>query len=266
MDIQEWLGKENILGEDILKKKYMYQNETFDNWLCRISNNNQEVINLIKNKKFLFGGRICANRNLHKITGQKITYSNCYVVSKPQDNIESIFECAKKMARTFSYGGGVGVDIGNLRPKHSKVNNAAKESTGAVSFIQIYSDITGTISQNGRRGALMISIPCDHPDLDEFIDLKSDLSKATKANLSIRVTDEFMNCVKNDLDYKLRFTFEDGTSISKTVKAKDIFEKLCKANWTMAEPGLLYWDRIENYNLLSSNDDFKYGGVNPCAK
>lgn len=266
MNSQEWLGENNEIGKDILEKKYMIENENFEKWLCRISNNDQEVIDLIRSKKFLFGGRICANRGLDKLTGQKTTYSNCYVVSNPKDNIESIFDCAKKMARTFSYGGGVGIDIGNLRPRHSKVNNAAKESTGAVSFIQIYSDITGTISQNGRRGALMISIPCDHPDLEEFIELKSDLSRATKANLSVRVTDEFMNCVINDSDYELKFTLEDGTLISKKVKARDIFERLCEANWKMAEPGLLYWDRIEKYNLLSTNEQFKYGGVNPCAR
>lgn len=98
--------------------------------------------------------------------GKKVCYSNCFVITPPEDNIESIFDCAKKMARTYSYGGGCGIDIGKLSPRGAKVNNAAKETSGAVSFMDLYSMTTGLIGQNGRRGALMISIPVDHPDVE----------------------------------------------------------------------------------------------------
>ena len=173
MLIQDWLGEDNELGIDIWNKKYCNNNESFEEWLDRVSNGNEDVKGLIKEKKFLFGGRILANRG---VDGNK-TYSNCYVISPPEDNLESIFDTAKKLARTFSYGGGCGIDLGKLAPKNAKVNNTAKHSSGAVSFMELYNTTTGLIGQNGRRGALMLSMPVNHPDIEEFISIKSDLSK-----------------------------------------------------------------------------------------
>ena len=112
----------------------------------------------------------------------------------------------------------------------------------------------------------MISIDCSHPDLEEFIEVKNDLTRVTKANISVRVNDEFMNAVVNDLDWELYFKTEHGDEMRKVVKAKNIFRLLSKNNWSMAEPGILFWDRIENYNLLSEDENFKYAGVNPCAE
>ena len=140
-------------------------------------------------KKFLFGGRILANRGLN-CKGIKVTLSNCYVVEPPEDNIESIFECAKKLARTSSYGGGVGIDLSKLSPRGARINNTASVTSGAVSFTDLYSMVTGLIGQHGRRGALMLSLSCDHPDLEEFMAVKTDLERVTKANMSIRVTDK----------------------------------------------------------------------------
>lgn len=156
---ENWLGKDNELGIDIFRKKYPAEGEAVEEWLDRIANGNHELRELILEKKFLFGGRILSNRGRQyksrnrrrQYDSRKISLSNCYVIQPPEDNIESIFECAKELARTFSYGGGCGIDIGKLRPRNAEVHNAAEQSTGAVSFIQTYSDITGTISQNGRR-------------------------------------------------------------------------------------------------------------------
>lgn len=236
MTVQEWLGEDNKLGIDIWNKKYRYDNETFDEWLDRVSNNNDEVKKLILEKKFLFGGRILSNRGLDK-KGLKMTLSNCYVITPPEDNLESIFECASKLARTYSYGGGCGIDISKLAPKGAKVRNTAKETSGSVSFMDLYSLITGLIGQNGRRGALMISLSCDHPDIEDFIEIKSDLDKVTKANISIRITDEFMKAVKNKEMFALKFTrAETGESIVKEVDAYKIFHKMCEMNWDYAEP------------------------------
>ena len=246
MNLEQWLGEDNKLGQDIWHKKYQYENETFDEWLDRVSGGNEAIKRLIVEKKFLFGGRILANRN---IPGNK-TYSNCYVIAPPEDNLESIFDAAKKLARTFSYGGGCGIDIGKLCPKDAKVNNTAKKSSGAVSFMDLYNLTTGLIGQNGRRGALMISMPVNHPDIEEFINVKSDLNKITQANISVRVDDKIMNAVKNNADYTLSFTRpESGEVISKTVNAKEVFHKLCEMNWNYAEPGILYWDNIQRYNF-----------------
>lgn len=131
--------------------------------------------------------------------------------------------------------------------------------------MDLYSLTTELIGQNGRRGALMISISCDHPDIEDFITIKSDLDKITKANLSIRVTDEFMRAVKNNATYTLSFTREEtGEKIEKTIKAKELFDKFCYMNWDYGEPAFLFWDRVKSYNLLSEDDAFEYAGVNPC--
>ena len=266
MDVREWLGEDNQLGIDIWTKKYQMDNETFDEWLDRVSGGNEKIRQLIIEKKFLFGGRILSNRGMQK-RGRKVTYSNCYVIQPPEDNIESIFECAGKLARTFSYGGGCGIDMSKLAPRGAAVNNAAKKTTGAVSFMELYNLTTSLIGQNGRRGALMLSLDCNHPDLEEFISVKNDLNKITKANISVRVDDEFMMAVLDDEEYEMKFVRDEtGEIISKKVRAKDIFHKLCENNWNYAEPGILFWDEIEKHNLLRYDDEFKFAGVNPCAE
>lgn len=112
----------------------------------------------------------------------------------------------------------------------------------------------------------MLSIDCNHPDLEEFIDIKTDLNRVTKANISVKITDDFMKAVENDDEWELYFKTEHDEEIRKKVKAKNIFLKLCENNWNYAEPGILYWDRIENYNIVSEDSEFKYDGVNPCAE
>jgi ribonucleoside-diphosphate reductase alpha chain len=261
MTVEEWLNGEQ-LSVDIWHGKYQQGDETFEQWLDRVSGGNQHIRQLIKEQKFIFAGRILSNRG---VTDRKITYSNCYCLTPPQDSLESIFEAGSKLARTFSYGGGSGVDVSNLRPKNAPVNNAAKSTSGTVSFMDFYSYITGLIGQEGRRGALMISISCEHPDLVEFINLKADLDICTKANISVRVTNAFMQAVENNSDFKLHFTMEDGSEITRIVNAREVFMLLAKRNWEMAEPGILYWDRISDYNLLQGTG-FKYAGVNPCAE
>ena len=264
MTVEQWLGKDNSLGIDIWNRKYKKNNETFDEWLDRVSGNNEAIKALIIEKKFIPGGRILSNRG---ITNTRVTYSNCYVITPPEDNIESIFESRKKLARTYSYGGGCGIDLSKLAPAGAKVHNQAEKTTGAVSFMQGYSQTTEEIGQAGRRGALMISLDCHHPDLLDFIDAKTSPDAVTKANISVRVTDDFMEAVINDKDWIMSFTRpETNETITKTARAREIFEKLCKNNWDWGEPGILFWDTISNYNLLEFDDTFEYAGVNPCAE
>ena len=282
MTEQEWLNN-NDLSLAIYNKKYRNNDESFEEFLNRISAGNNAIKELILQKKFIFGGRILSNRG---VTGKTTSLSNCYVLEPPKDNIESIFDCASKMARTFSYGGGVGTDVSKLRPRGAKVHNAAKESTGAVSFIDIFSQVTGTISQSGRRGALMVSIDINHPDVEEFIDCKTDLERVKYANISVRVSDDFMKAVENNEDYLLHYpcdmsiskeelqqlNYNELTCVEsmagpvylKKIKAADLFNKLVKNNWDYAEPGMLFWDRITQNNIVSNDPDFQYAGVNPC--
>lgn len=264
MTIEQWLGKDNLLGIDIWLRKYRKGEESFDEWLDRVSNGNKKVKKAIIDKKFIPGGRILSNRG---VKDTRVTYSNCYVVAPPEDSIESIYESRKKLARTYSYGGGCGIDLSKLAPAGAKVHNQAEKTSGAVSFMEGYSQTTEEIGQNGRRGALMISLDCHHPDLLDFIDIKTKDGSVTKANISVRVTDDFMQAVEDDDDWVMSFTREEtGETITKTTKARDIFNKLCENNWNWAEPGILFWDTIEDYNLLSNNPDFEYAGTNPCAE
>lgn len=266
MDITSWLGKDNKLGMDIWEKKYKYDGETFNEWLERISGGEQELKEMIANKEFIFAGRILSNRGLYKL-GRKITYSNCYVIAPPEDNLESIFDTAKKLARTYSYGGGCGVDISKLRPRGSEVNNSAKYTTGSISFMELYNLTTDIIGQKGRRGALMISIDVNHPDVSEFISIKSDLNKIQKANISVRVDANFMKAVIEGLQFVTEFLVEDtGEVITKEIDARKLFKELARQNWKFAEPGILFWDRISKWNLLSEDEEFEYAGTNPCAE
>lgn len=247
MKLQDW--KLSELGESIWTKKYQNNGESFDQWLDRVSGGNEDVRQLIVDKKFLFGGRILASRG---ITDRKVTYSNCYVLPPVGDSIEEIYDTAKYLARTFSYGGGVGIDISNLRPKGSPVNNAAKATSGAVSFMDLYSMTTTLIGQEGRRGALMISMDCNHPEVGDFIDAKKNTDKLEGCNISVRCDNNFMTLAK----------YENAS-------CRRLMRKLAENNWNYAEPGILYWDHINDYNLLSGyikNGDFEYAGVNPCAE
>lgn len=261
---QGWVMSD--LQRDIYEKKYRYDSETFDEFLNRVSGGNAPIKKAIKDKKFMPAGRILAGRGLDKL-GRKITLSNCYVMPKVEDNIESIFDTAKYLAKTYSYGGGCGLTLSKLRPKGARVNNAAHTTTGAVSFMDLFSMVTGLIGMRGRRGALMLNMDCDHPDIEDFIDVKNDLSKVNFANISVNVNDEFMQAVEDDGEYTLYFKVEStGEEIIKKVNARKLFYKLALNNWNMAEPGILYKNRIDSWHLMSEDTDFEFAGVNPCAE
>jgi ribonucleoside-diphosphate reductase alpha chain len=266
LDVKEWLGENNKLGLDIWNKKYKYQDETFDTWLDRVSNGNMAVRKLILEKKFLFGGRILSNRGLQE-KGKKVTYSNCFNLGEPEDTIEGIFDIATKMARTYSMGGGCGVNLGKLRPNKSAVNNNAKTSTGVVPFMDLYSKVTETIGQSGRRGALMICLPSHHPDIEEFINSKTNLNKITSANISVWADDSFMRAAQADDDYDLYFFVEQtGETITKKVKARELLRKISERAWDNGEPGMLFKDTIKGYNLMETIPEFQITGTNPCGE
>ena len=239
MELKDWGLSQ--LGMDIWAKKYQNNGESFEEWLDRVSGGDKDVKQLIVDKKFLFGGRILASRG---VTDRKVTYSNCYVLPQVEDSIEGIYDTAKHLARTFSYGGGVGIDISNLRPKGSPVNNAAKTTSGAVSFMDTFSQVSSVIGQAGRRGALMISMDCNHPDIEDFIDAKKNTDKLEGCNISVRADGDF-------------------------IKNSPLMHKLAVNNWDYAEPGILYWDNINSNTLVSEyikNGEFSFAGVNPCAE
>ena len=201
----------------------------------------------------------------HSYSVNGVICHNCYVITPPEDNLESIYDVAGKMARTYSYGGGDGVDISSLAPRGAKINNAAKETSGSISFAEIFDLTTEKIGMNGRRGALLISLESEHPDLEEFITVKSDLGKLTKANISIKFSEKFMDAVANNETHLLRFERENGHVVEKEINAREVFQKFVVNNWDYAEPGALFWDRIKGWNMLSEHPNFEYETTNPCV-
>lgn len=196
-----------------------------------------------------------------------VSLSNCVVVSSPQDNISQILNSGRDLANLFKRRCGVGLDISDLRPDGAKVNNSARTTTGAWSFADFYSYVCRMIGQNGRRGALMISMDVSHPDIEKFIEMKHDLTKVTGANVSVKITDNFMKAVSNDEDYTLHWESKDGSvKYEKVVKAKDIWEKIVNSATKTAEPGILMWDNITNNLPAHSYDEFKTICTNPCAE
>ena len=270
LTIKEWLDTEDQSCVDIVEKKYIQtingNKETVAEMIQRVAGDNKPMAKFILERYILPAGRIISGRGMWE-WGVKCTYSNCYVDPAPLDSIESIYNTCARIARTFSYGGGIGIDISNLAPSGAKVNNSAKQSTGAVSFIETFSNVASTIGQNNRRGALMLSIVDTHPDLPKFITHKRDLNLTQGANMSVRMSDKFFDAVEKDEDWKLSFTRkETGETISKTYKAKDILNIIAETNWDYAEPGVLYWDNICKNNLMSNSPSFQYSGTNPCAE
>ena len=224
-----------------------------------------KVESLLASGTFFFGGRtmyLAGRKNEINAAG-----SNCYVVPIEDDTIEAIYEANKHMARIFSKGGGVGTDISILRPRNAKVNNAAKSSTGAVSFLDLFNETGNVISQHGRRGATMVSIDCSHPDIEELLDTKMKGDRLQSMNVSIKFTDEFMTAVDCDKPYTLKFDVKStGEHIEKTIKAREFFKKFCECQWNWGDPGALFIDEFNDYNMLSGYDNFRILTTNPCAE
>lgn len=193
--------------------------------------------------------------------------SNCVVVQSPEDNVSSICDSGKDLANLFKRRCGVGLDLSNLRPEGAFVNNSARTTTGAWSFADFYSYVCRMIGQNGRRGALMISMEVSHPDIEKFIEMKHDLTKVTGANVSVKITDEFMKAVQEDSTFLLEWADSKGENkFVKTVMAKDIWNKIVKSATDTAEPGILMWDNIKKYLPAESYPEFKTISTNPCAE
>tara|TARA_R110000824_G_scaffold220663_3_gene407839 strand:- start:4859 stop:7276 length:2418 start_codon:yes stop_codon:yes gene_type:complete len=196
-----------------------------------------------------------------------ISLSNCVVVASPEDDISSIMNTAKDLANLFKRRCGVGLDISKLRPEGTSVNNSAGTTSGAWSFSDLYSYVCRMIGQNGRRGALMISMDIRHPDVEKFVTMKKDMTKVTGANVSVKITNEFMNAVEADGDFELKFPVDsDEPTITKTIKAKELWDLMVATATTTAEPGLLMWDNICDYLPANEYENFKTECVNPCAE
>ena len=193
--------------------------------------------------------------------------SNCIVVPELHDSYGGVFYTDQQLAQLFKRRCGVGVDISNLRPSGARVSNAAGSTSGAVSFMNRFSNTTREVAQNGRRGALMLSMDIAHPDVEDFITIKQDLQKVTGANISIRLSDEFMKAVENNAEYTHKWPIDSETpKFSKTVKAKELWDTIIECAHNTAEPGLIFWDRQHWYSTSSVYPGYKNTSTNPCSE
>ncbi|HIK62482.1 MAG TPA: adenosylcobalamin-dependent ribonucleoside-diphosphate reductase [Flavobacteriales bacterium] len=198
---------------------------------------------------------------------QLASLSNCIVVPELHDSYGGVFYTDQQLAQLFKRRCGVGVDISNLRPSGARVSNAAGSTSGAVSFMNRFSNTTREVAQNGRRGALMLSMDIAHPDVEDFITIKQDLQKVTGANISIRLSDEFMKAVENNTEYTHRWPIDSDTpKFSKTVKAKELWDTIIQCAHNTAEPGLIFWDRQHWYSTSSVYPGYKNTSTNPCSE
>ena len=196
-----------------------------------------------------------------------VSLSNCVVVDDPEDNISSIMDAGKDLANLFKRRCGVGLDISGLRPEHGVVNNAARTTTGAWSFADFYSYVCRMIGQNGRRGALMISMDVRHPDIEQFVKMKHDLTKVTGANVSVKISDNFMKAVENNESFTLQFPVDaDDPDYTAEIDAAALWDTIIESATKTAEPGLLMWDNITKNLPAHSYPEFETKTTNPCGE
>jgi ribonucleoside-diphosphate reductase alpha chain len=197
--------------------------------------------------------------------------SNCFVIDQPHDSYGGILFSDQEQVQIMKRRGGVGMDISNIRPKGQPTSNAARTTDGIGIFMERFSNSTREVAQGGRRGALMLTIDCRHPEIETFIDIKRDLKKVTGANISIRFTDEFMQAVESDSQFALRWPVEsspEDAQIVKQISAKQVWDKFVDAAWTSAEPGALFWDTVTDMGIPDCYHDVGYKTIstNPCGE
>ncbi|MGY6697953.1 MAG: adenosylcobalamin-dependent ribonucleoside-diphosphate reductase [Roseinatronobacter sp.] len=207
--------------------------------------------------KFLPAGRITAGAG----TGRSVTLFNCFVMGTIPDSMGGIFEMLKEAALTMQQGGGIGYDFSTIRPKGAPVSGVAADASGPLSFMDVWDAMCRTIMSAGsRRGAMMATMRCDHPDIEDFIGAKQDAARLRMFNLSVLVTDSFMEAVKADLSWDLVF----GDRVYRTIPARDLWNRIMRATYDYAEPGVIFIDRINAANNLSYCETI--AATNPCGE
>lgn len=268
MTVEEWLGKDNQLGIDIWYKKYRDKNETHDEWLDRVSGGNPILKRLISELKFMLGGRTTANRN----TGKKASMMNCYSRGFIQDCLSDIMQANTDIAMTFKTQGGQGLSLSKLRPKGCGINNGQFTSDGIIPFMELYNRTTESISQGGsRKGALLIGLDIWHKEAEDFIKIKSEEGRIQKANLSLEIDDEFMECVKKYYDtgevVKKHIVRDyNGNKVEYDVVPIILYKLMMEKAYDWAEPGCIFTNRFRNYNLMEFSTDYNIEICNPCGE
>jgi len=265
--------KDDELGRSVLEMKYLapWEKHPWDLWkrqakaLASVEKTEElqekweaAFFEALKNFKFVPGGRIMHGAGREDIT---TTLNNCYVVGIKTDSIKSIYDCVIQEAMTYKYGGGCGHDLSVLRPSGDAIVGTGGDSCGPVGFMNLFSENTNTIAQHGRRGANMQTLRVDHPDIKKFIEIKTgDVDMVKYSNISVFLTDDFMEAVQNDADFDLQW----GGKIYETVNAKELWMKIITHAHASAEPGLLFWDTMKKYHNAEYCSPLV--STNPCAE
>jgi ribonucleoside-diphosphate reductase alpha chain len=265
--------KEDDLGRSVLEMKYLAPGEKnpWELWkrqakaLASVEKTPElqdkweaAFFEALKNFKFVPGGRIMHGAGREDIT---TTLNNCYVVGIKDDSIKSIYDCVIQEAMTYKYGGGCGHDLSVLRPGGDEILGTGGNSCGPVGFMNLFSENTNTIAQHGRRGANMQTLRVDHPDIEKFIEIKTgDVDMVKYSNISVLLTDDFMDAVQSDSDFDLQW----GGKTYTTVKAKELWMKIIEHAHASAEPGLLFWDTMTKYHNAEYCSPLV--STNPCAE
>ncbi|MCZ6631842.1 MAG: hypothetical protein O7G87_00425, partial [bacterium] len=271
-DTEAYYG-DNELAIDVLRSKYLAPDETgpLQIW-DRVARSMASVekdeaywydrfFSLLFDFKFVPGGRIMHGAGRAE-SRRRPTLSNCYVIPIEEDSLEGIYRCLTESAMVYRTGGGVGTDLSILRPKGALVNATVDVSPGSTAFMNLLSESTNAVSQAGRRGALMLTLRVDHPDVEDFITIKNDPSrtKVQYANISVLITHEFMETVLADQDFDLRW----GGKVYRTVRARELWNKIVANAHASAEPGIIFWDTmVEQHNVEYANP---LASTNPCGE
>ena len=271
-DAETYYG-DNDLAIDVLRSKYLAPGETgpLQIWdrvaraMASVEADPQvwydRFFSLLIDFKFIPGGRVMHGAGRDEAR-RKPTLSNCYVIPIQEDSLEGIYNCLKESALVYRTGGGVGTDLSILRPKGAPVNATVDQSPGCTAFMNLLSESTNAVSQAGRRGALMLTLRVDHPDIVDFITIKNDANrtKVQYANISVLITHEFMQAVIDDTDFDLRW----GGKVYQTLGARDLWNRIITNAHASAEPGIIFWDTMrEHHNVEYANP---LVSTNPCGE
>jgi ribonucleoside-diphosphate reductase alpha chain len=263
----------DTLAADVLRNKYLAPGEEgpLDLWervaraLAGVEQDSdywyEEFFGILFDFKFVPGGRVMHGAG-REDARRKPTLSNCYVIPITEDSLEGIYGCLTESAMVYRTGGGVGTDLSILRPRGATVNATVAGSPGSTSFMNLLSESTNTVSQAGRRGALMLTMRVDHPDIEDFVTIKNDISrrKVQHANISCLITHEFMRAVMDDTDFDLRW----GGRTFKTLRARELWRKIIESAHASAEPGIIFWDTMREYHNVEYANPLV--STNPCGE
>lgn len=263
---KDW-GPKTENAQWVMSTKYLEVGETFKQGVSRVADTLKDspehflaFREILGEQRFLVGGRVMAAMGATRRT----TPLNCYVMDTIDDSMDGIMKVLGESATTMRLGGGVGYDFSSLRPRGANIKTLASESSGPVSFMDVFNSMCGTIRSAGhRRGAQMGVLNVTHPDIEEFVEAKCNKTRLLNFNISVAVTDEFMNCVESGEPFALRFPI-DSDNVYRTVNARALWDKILRATWDWAEPGVLFIDTINKKNNLHYCETI--AATNPCGE